>query len=76
MNCKFRYPLASIVLMAVTFALILIQLAQTNALLPIGGAVLLMLVGAYAGGAVVWLILQATNRAGSCRFAEVRTWPK
>ncbi len=76
MRATYRHPVAAIIPMALTLAMIAIILSRVGALVPLGGAIVLMFAIASAVGVMVWAILFALRRSGVHRLSEVRTWTR
>ncbi len=74
MRSKCRYPTASIVVMIMTLGLILVLLTKAQAIIPIGGAIILVLAFTYVVAAVVCGVRFALGRAGVHRLAAAETW--
>lgn len=72
---KSRYPLSSLAFMVLTLGVILVVLTKAKAIIPIGGAVVVVFAGTCAVAAVAWAVLFALRRAGVHRLAQAQTWP-
>ncbi len=74
MRASYRHPVAGIVLMALTLAVIAVILTDVGAIVPLGGAIVLLCATASAIGVIIWAILFALRRSGVHRLSQVRTW--
>ncbi len=74
MRNGYRHPVASIVMMVLSFLGIALMLGRTGILVPIGSAVVLILAFTALIGVLVYALLFALHRSGTHRLANVRTW--